>query len=343
MTDRPRFVVDPSGNVRDVGGQRQLRSAPPSVSRPGAETPGRTWRVYTRPPVVRKTRKPSGVVFIPIGLIISIIVFIVRMCGAVTAGDGYTYSYSSSSPRSSYPRSSSSPRSSSFSEVEISVVDDGISSYIRGDYDTAMMYFNMALSADPRSAEAYNGRGLVYEAQGDYAAAIEDFGKVIELRPSWPGGYSNRGATYYALGKYGAAIADLERAIELDGRFAKAHYNLGLVHFAIGQFTVAIGDFDRAIEFTSEAAYTRLDDATPGPGNEMLERMEAEWALMQTDADLALAYAYRGMAYLSIDQLTQAADDLEKALDLGLDPIDQVWVEAALRSIRQDDPFRRES
>jgi len=52
-----------------------------------------------------------------------------------------------------------------------------------GQYQTALEEVKRALDADPKLAEAYNLRGLIYAAQGETAPAEDSFKRALELSP----------------------------------------------------------------------------------------------------------------------------------------------------------------
>ncbi len=164
MPQKPGFIVDPSGNVRDVRGQNYIQDSQFSSQRPepGSSQPGRDG--HTGP--TRGT--PGGIILIPIGLIITLIVAFLRM----VSGQGQTNTYS---------------------ESDVNSLNMGLHYYDQGDYEMALIEFNMVIRSQPNMGEAYNDRGLTYTAMGETEKAIADFNKAIELLPDPAVSYSNRG------------------------------------------------------------------------------------------------------------------------------------------------------
>ncbi len=166
--------------------------------------------------------------------------------------------------------------------------------YFRGEYVRALTHFNSAIKKDPDFVEAYNDRGLIYFAMGDYLKAISNFSRVVEHLPDSPTGYNNRAIAYFARELDEEAIVDLGMAIQQDARFAKAYYNRGLIYYFKGGYDLAITDLDKAIEFTRESLFT-------GPNRLTLDSdsfsLVEDMRQYQPDANLPVAYAYRGAAY----------------------------------------------
>ena len=199
----------------------------------------------------------------------------------------------------------------------------GLSYYDQGDYEKAIVHFNMAIASQPDMGEAYNDRGLAYYARGETDKAMADFNKAIELLPDPAVAYSNRGGLYLFQGNHEQALADLDKAIELSPRLAKAYHNRGLTYLDLGNYDQAIADFDQAIDLTPEDMFSmQATMESRQPTGDSLLGSGFFTSLMdrQTYADLPTAYASRAMAYLYKGDYEKATADLEKATQLGLDP-----------------------
>lgn len=294
MPQKPDYIVDPPGNVRDVRGQIYAHESQSSSQQPEtrSSTPGNYG--YTANP----QRKPGGIIIIPIGLIITLIITILRNCGGPAQNNTYP-------------------------ESDVNMLNMGLYYYDQGDYEKAIMQFNMAIASQPEMGEAYNDRGLAYYAMGETGKAITDFNKAIELLPNPAISYSNRGGVYLFMGNYEQALTDLDKAIELSPSLAKAYHNRGLTYLDLGNYDQAIADFDQAIELTPEfifAAQATMESRMPTGENLLGSGFLTGMMDGQTYADLPTAYASRAIAYLQKGDYERATADLEKATLLGLDP-----------------------
>jgi tetratricopeptide (TPR) repeat protein len=293
MPDKPSFIVDPDGNVRDVRGQNSAQASPPPAPRPepASPTPGTPVRSGS----VRRT--PGGIILIPIGLILTIIFAVFRNCG----GPGQ---------KKAYP------------ESDVNLLNSALFSYDEGDYQMALINFNMVIRSQPEMGEAYNDRGLTYEAMGETENALADYTRAIELLPEEASAYSNRGCLYLFLGNHEQALADLNKAIELSPRLAKAYHNRGLTYLDQGDYDHAINDFTLAIAFTPESMFSMqatLEKRMPTGTSLLGSGYFTSLTNRQTYANLPKVYASRAMAYLLKGDHEKAAADLEKAVQLGLD------------------------
>lgn len=202
------------------------------------------------------------------------------------------------------------------SESAYNSYQSGNYAFFSGDYDKAIAYYNMAILSDSEVSDAYNGRGLAYQAKGDHGMALEDFDRTLELEPDSAMVYNNRALSHYTLGDYAKAIADLGKALELQPNFGKAYYNQGLTYHAMGDYDRAIESLSQAIEFSSDRPSNWRTLPTDDPGRDMVVGMDNQLRAMQTQADLPSVYHIRGLVYLAEGEFDYAISDLSQAIEL---------------------------
>jgi len=162
-----------------------------------------------------------------------------------------------------------------------------------GKYDLALQEYQRALQLDPRNADAIIGLADSYDSAGRAADAEAAYKKAIALRPDFWGGYNQFGGFLYDHRRYDEAIAQYRHAIELTPDNAALYLNLGAVYIEIG-------------------------DAKRYP--------EAERVLRKSIALDPSYPAFANLGYLYIQQqkYAEAADAVEKALQLN-DKDYMVW------------------
>ncbi len=74
---------------------------------------------------------------------------------------------------------------------------------------------------NPKYAEAYYNRGIVYGRLGNYKQALGNFDRAIALNPAYAEAYYNRAASYYSLGNQRQAFEDMKTAAGLGDEDAK--------------------------------------------------------------------------------------------------------------------------
>jgi Flp pilus assembly protein TadD len=73
---------------------------------------------------------------------------------------------------------------------------------MKEDYEQAMSCFNEVLRLDPKNAQGYHWRGVVYQRRGDFAKAIADEKSAIRLDPTEPHFHSGLGWLHAEKGEY---------------------------------------------------------------------------------------------------------------------------------------------
>src|SRR5207249_1661963 len=81
------------------------------------------------------------------------------------------------------------------------------------EFDEAIKDYTEALLLAPKSAQAFEGRGLTYLDKGDNDHAIQDFTEAIALEPNFAQALQERGIAYIDPDH---AIQDFTRAIALE-------------------------------------------------------------------------------------------------------------------------------
>jgi lipoprotein NlpI len=76
--------------------------------------------------------------------------------------------------------------------------------------DEAIKLAGKAIDLDPKNAEAYLLRGVMYEALDKHAEAIADFDQSLKLDPKAADAYEHRGSEQFKLGKIAESIADFD-------------------------------------------------------------------------------------------------------------------------------------
>ncbi len=135
----------------------------------------------------------------------------------------------------------------------ISDLDLALRMHRAGRPQDAFVYYSEAIRKNPKSAGAYNGRGVLYSELGETDMAIRDLGKAIEINPSYDDAYNNRGEVYRKKKMYREALADYQKAVQLEPNFPEAHYNMGLTYERSGKRLDAATAYRKYLELNPDA------------------------------------------------------------------------------------------
>lgn len=117
-------------------------------------------------------------------------------------------------------------------DTDIVLNNLGYSRYLRGDWKSALDFFNSALNVNPKSETAWLNMALVQARQGHEDAAIQSFRQVLSESDT----YNNMGYIKWMEGRQENAESYLQRAISSSPHYhVMAHENLQLVRNHAGE------------------------------------------------------------------------------------------------------------
>jgi Tfp pilus assembly protein PilF len=102
-------------------------------------------------------------------------------------------------------------------------VELGWKYFQKGDYDTALRRFQMAIRHDPDFAPAYFGAAYVCSAQGKLEDAVKYYRETLKADMLYVYTYANLGYALLQQGKFPEAVQMLDKALELDPSCGVAH------------------------------------------------------------------------------------------------------------------------
>ncbi len=190
----------------------------------------------------------------------------------------------------------------------------GVSYAQKGDIETAMREFEIALKIKPKDADTlYNvANGLALQGRTD--EAIERYNRVLALVPG-------DARTYCALALIEADRGEFERAEGLYRKGLEFHPENGDLHGGLGSLLLRMGRVDEAVAEMETAVELKADSAIyANLGLAVLAKGQAEKAVeyykkaVRINPNNAEAYYNLGNAYLSQGRLAMAAGEYSKAI-----------------------------
>lgn len=145
----------------------------------------------------------------------------------------------------------------------------GIAYWAIGQKDKSMENYSMAITTNPKYAEAYYGRGVCYYYLNQFDKSIDDYTKALAINPNFGIIYFNRAITYANQQKWMEAIADYTKAITFHQNDFNLYYNRAVVFGNINEWDKAAEDFTKVLELNPgnkaaisnrEYAYSKLKE-----------------------------------------------------------------------------------
>ncbi len=123
-----------------------------------------------------------------------------------------------------------------------------------GKLKDAIDFYSEAIRKNPKSAEAYNWRGIAYDDLGETDKALQDFDTAIDISPNYADAYNNRGEIRRKKKMYREAVSDYSKAVQLESNFAEAYYNLGVVSEAENKPGAAAANYENYLKYKPDAS-----------------------------------------------------------------------------------------
>lgn len=166
---------------------------------------------------------------------------------------------------------------------EISL-EKGKASAAKGDYKSALIAFDEAVSLNPTNGMTYYHRADALSELGRIDEAIKDYTFMIAFKTELKKAYYNRGSLFLKKKNFYVAIDDFDKSLAIDSKNVNAYYNRGSAYYSLNNFDNALKDFSQAI------------------------------SLKPTDPD---SYIYRALIYCKKGNTALALNEQEQAIRLG--------------------------
>jgi Flp pilus assembly protein TadD len=173
-------------------------------------------------------------------------------------------------------------------KAALDLYQKGATAAQKGNAQNAVEFLSQAVNAFPNFPAALSELGLQYLKLGQMDKAGETYEALVKLKPADPTAQLNLGIALFSQNKLDQAETHLREAIKLNNTGAAVHYYLGITLIKT----------------------KRYDEA----------QKELETAIADGGDNIAQAHKYLGGLYMNARKNKQAADELEKYLQL--DPKD---------------------
>ena len=190
----------------------------------------------------------------------------------------------------------------------------------KGQFDIAIRYYDQAILLDQDSEVkcwAHTGRGDIFCTQGNYEKAMVEYEIAESLDQDYAWLHYGRGQCFEKQGLEGEAIVDYTRAIELDLEFALAYESRGNLLKERGDFVKALEDYNRAILISPGEGWTYhlrgLCYKKQGLEEEALTDFSKA---IQLDSDCWQAYWCRADLLTDREEFDAALEDYNQAISI---------------------------
>jgi Tfp pilus assembly protein PilF len=178
----------------------------------------------------------------------------------------------------------SNPAFAGVPQSALDLYQKGTAAAQKGNPKGAVEFLSKAVAIYPNFTQALTDLGVQYLKLGQMDKAAQTFEALVKLKPNDPVSRLNLGIALFNQKKLEDAEAHLREALKLNAAGPTAHYYLGLTLVSLKRYPEA--------------------------------QKELELAISNGGENLALAHKYLGGLYMSAHRKKEAADELEKYLQL---------------------------
>ena len=209
----------------------------------------------------------------------------------------------------------------------------GLENLNRGNFESAIQFFNLAIQKNPKYAKAFQGLGDAYAAQEKYELAEKNYLEALELDPRSLPTLLGLGSVQVKQGNHQKALETYRKALEispqnpvvlnrlktLQSTDFDVHFQKGLELKQQGQLDAALEEFQAAQRFSPQQVGPLVEI-----GYIFLEKQDYEEAekyfqrALTLNPDFVFALLGAGRVRLAKGDLEKAREYFEKVL--GLDP-----------------------
>ena len=120
-----------------------------------------------------------------------------------------------------------------------------------GKYEEALEDYDIAIELQPTFAEAWIGKGVVYENLKRYEDSLNAYEKAIKLNDNMTEAWIGKGVVFFSLGQYDNSQRAFNKVIKLEPDLDKGWYNLACIFSIKGQKEEALLHLKKAIKRNS--------------------------------------------------------------------------------------------
>jgi Tfp pilus assembly protein PilF len=209
---------------------------------------------------------------------------------------------------------------------------------------------NPAFAGVPQTALDSYQKGMAAAQKGNAKSAVEFLGKAVAAYPNFSVALSDLGVQYMKLFQWDKAAETFEALLKLKPNEATAHLDLGIALYNISAALANDKKADESSQKLSQAeSHLRetLKLKSTGPsahyylGMTLIKlrrydeaQAELESSIKNGGENLALAHKYLGGLYLNAHRNKEAADELEKYLQLDPTAPDAERIKGTIKDLR---------
>ena len=208
---------------------------------------------------------------------------------------------------------------------------------LKGSPQTKPSVINAKLANVPKNALEQYEKALKAVSENNPKKAVEFLNKAIELYPQFGEAYSEIGSLYLKLGELDKALNALKKALSIDSENVNAHLNYGIALLNNKQMPEAEEELKKVVAVKTDTAVPRMYHGIALIGLKRIDEAEAELKKaieLGKGENIGQAHKYLGGIYWQRNDFKQAADHLEKYVELNPKAADAERIKTTVKELR---------
>jgi tetratricopeptide (TPR) repeat protein len=210
-------------------------------------------------------------------------------------------------------------------------------------YDSAIIFYNKAISIRPDCAEIYNWMGNSYSSMDKEDEAISAYQKAITIKPGYVKVYRNIGQSYFYKKDYERAIDAFKKSISIKSDDEYAYYLMAISYYYKKEFDTAISTYQKAISIKTDyyRAYYGIGDSYYSK-KEYGRAINAYQKAILIKPDFTEAYYWMGLSYYCKKEYNYAIEAFQKVLSIKSDYASAYYWVGSAYYYKKDNKMQKE-
>ena len=128
-----------------------------------------------------------------------------------------------------------------------------------GRLDGAVKMFEIAISLNPKYAEAHFNLGCIFQDLEQKNSAIVSYKNAIEISPNYPEAHNNLGSALNDFGRTEDAIQSFKKALTYKSDYPRVLFNLALTYKEVGNKKLSLKMIEKALKLNPQWSDAHLE------------------------------------------------------------------------------------
>lgn len=196
----------------------------------------------------------------------------------------------------------------------------------QGKFKKALHAYNKILEINPKHAETYFNRGIVFQNLNRFEDSIDSYNHATDLKPNHSQAILNRGHAFQSLKKYESALENYNQVITLEPNLSDGNYNKGVVLQQLGKYEESVDSYNQSINLNPNhyQSFNNKGFSLQKIGK-FKQALKAYNQAISLKPDYFEAYYNKAIVLEDLGEIDRAISSYKKALEIKKDDVEVRW------------------